>query len=95
MAAGGYPLDYAKGDAISGLDDEIAHCKVFHAGTRADDGHIVTAGGRVLCVCALGQGVADARSVAYQRVRSIRWDNVQYRGDIGYRALAREMIARD
>ena len=95
MAAGGYPLDYAKGDVISGLDDDIAHCKVFHAGTRADDGHIVTAGGRVLCVCALGRSVADARSVAYQRVRGIGWNNVQYRGDIGYRALAREMIARE
>ena len=94
MAAGGYPFDYAKGDVIRGLGADVRDCKVFHAGTARSNADIVTAGGRVLSVCALGRGVADARSIAYQRVREIKWNNVQYRRDIGYRALAREMQAK-
>ncbi len=91
MAAGGYPDDYAKGDAISGLDGvDSDDLKVFHAGTRQHNGEVVTAGGRVLCVTALGQRVADAQKRAYQGVTAIEWAGSQYRTDIGYRAIARE-----
>ncbi|MGY6564266.1 MAG: phosphoribosylamine--glycine ligase [Halomonadaceae bacterium] len=92
LAAGGYPGSYRKGDAIVGLDAaEATGCKVFHAGTAEDDqGRIVTSGGRVLCVTALGQGVSKARDLAYQGVAAIHWDGVQFRRDIAYRAIARE-----
>jgi len=91
MAAGGYPDSYPKGDAISGLDDlDSADLKVFHAGTALKDGQVVTAGGRVLCVTALGERVADAQARAYEGVKAINWDQRQYRSDIGYRAIARE-----
>ncbi|MES1942796.1 phosphoribosylamine--glycine ligase [Salinisphaera sp. PC39] len=89
MAAGGYPGDYRKGDAISGLGNDTADTKVFHAGTALADGRVVTAGGRVLCVCALGDDVAEARRRAYDRTDTIRWPDVHYRRDIGYRALNR------
>jgi len=89
LAAGGYPFDYRKGDVITGLDDDVADCKVFHAGTRRDDGEVVTAGGRVLCVCALGDGVAAAQARAYDRVGRIAWRDVYYRSDIGHRAIGR------
>ncbi len=89
LAAGGYPFDYRKGDAISGLDDDVAQCKVFHAGTRRADGEVLTSGGRVLCVCALGDDVAEAQARAYDRVGRIAWRDVYYRRDIGYRALRR------
>jgi phosphoribosylamine--glycine ligase len=90
LAAGGYPDSYRKGDVIEGLagiDD--THCKVFHAGTREVDGQVVTAGGRVLCVCALGDTVAAAQARAYERVRRIHWRDMYYRTDIGYRAIRR------
>jgi phosphoribosylamine--glycine ligase len=91
MAAGGYPGDYRKGDIISGLPtEELADAKVFHAGTTQYDGQIVTAGGRVLCACALGDNVYQAKLSAYELVRQIHWDDVYYRTDIGYRAIARE-----
>ena len=90
LAAGGYPGHYEQGDIISGLDDEFSDTKVFHAGTRYEAGNVVTAGGRVLCACALGETVLEARSTAYARVTEIHWDNIQYRTDIGYRAIARE-----
>ncbi len=90
MAAGGYPGDYAKGDPIDGLDLELADTKVFHAGTCLEDGRVETSGGRVLCVCALGKNVGTAQALAYQRVKGISWSNVQYRSDIGHRAIARE-----
>ena len=91
MAAGGYPGDYRKGDIISGLPtEEPADAKVFHAGTMEKDGHIVTAGGRVLCACALGDTVYQAKLRAYELVQQIRWTDVYYRSDIGYRAIARE-----
>ncbi len=92
MAAGGYPDSYDKGDAISGLDniDDDA-VKVFHAGTTEDeDGNIVTAGGRVLCVVALGDNVSSAQKRAYEAVNKIQWKDVYYRHDIGHRAIARE-----
>jgi phosphoribosylamine--glycine ligase len=90
LAAGGYPDGYAQGDEISGLPEgEQAEVKVFHAGTRRVDGKVVTAGGRVLCVCALGETVAAAQRRAYEQAGRIRWNNMYYRTDIGYRAIGR------
>jgi phosphoribosylamine--glycine ligase len=90
MAAQGYPGDYTKGDAIEGIPEETEDTKVFHAGTAERDGVIVTSGGRVLCVTALGDTVAAAQARAYEVVKKIRWNGAQYRSDIGYRAIARE-----
>lgn len=89
MAAGGYPESYNKGDVIHGLDS-VSGAKVFHAGTAEKDGQIVTNGGRVLCVVALGDSVTEAQAKAYEGVKQINWDNVYYRTDIGHRAIARE-----
>jgi len=89
MASGGYPGRYRKGDPIDGLQDEMPATKVFHAGTRREDGQVVTSGGRVLCVCALGESIGLARERAYRRTARIDWPEAFYRGDIGYRALAR------
>jgi phosphoribosylamine--glycine ligase len=90
MAAGGYPESYDKGDPISGLeasgDDAL---KVFHAGTRMEDGEVVTNGGRVLCVVGLGKDVAEAQATAYRGVDGIDWKNRYFRTDIGYRAIDR------
>jgi phosphoribosylamine--glycine ligase len=72
----------------------VAGEKVFHAGTATQDGTVVTAGGRVLCVTALGDSVAEAQARAYALVRQISWDNVYYRSDIGYRAVAREQAGK-
>jgi phosphoribosylamine--glycine ligase len=95
MAAGGYPGTYAKGDVIAGLPAHDApDVKVFHAGTALHDRAVVTSGGRVLCVTALGESVAAAQRRAYEVVRGIRWKNAQYRTDIGYRAIAREQAQR-
>lgn len=91
MAAGGYPGEYRNGDVIEGLNSEIADTRVFHAGTAIKDDEIVTNGGRVLCVCGLGNTVGIAQHLAYERVTTIHWDQVQYRSDIGYRAIAREI----
>ena len=90
LAAQGYPGSYPKGDAIEGLDQPTDDTKVFHAGTQLDGGRVVTAGGRVLCVCALGDSVSEAQAAAYQRASTIHWPGMQYRRDIGYRAIARE-----
>jgi phosphoribosylamine--glycine ligase len=91
MAAGGYPESYDKGHVITGLPQgEQEGLKVFHAGTKMQDGQVVTSGGRVLCVTALGDSVANAQKKAYDMVGKIRWDGVYYRTDIGYRAVARE-----
>ncbi len=91
MAAGGYPLKYGKGDVISGLPDgEQEGLKVFHAGTKNQDGRIVTSGGRVLCATALGASVNEAQARAYELVKKITWDKVYYRTDIGHQAVARE-----
>jgi len=94
MAAEGYPDDVRKGDAIEGLDVAAAlpgPGKVFHAGTREDaGGRVVTSGGRVLCAVGLGPTVRAAQSQAYELVNSINWQGVQFRHDVGYRAIARE-----
>ena len=93
MAAGGYPDAYSKGDPISGLDAASKlPGKVFHAGTRAEGTQIVTAGGRVLCAVGLGEDVAAAQVQAYELVHEIHWNLVQYRRDIGYRAIERDSI---
>ncbi len=92
LAAAGYPGDYPQGDVISGLEAaaEISDSKVFHAGTAEQNNQVITAGGRVLCATALGKTVTEARQKAYQVVSKIHWQGVFYRGDIGYRAIARE-----
>jgi phosphoribosylamine--glycine ligase len=91
LAAGGYPLDYAKGDVISGLDGLDGDAvKVFHAGSRLEGNDVVTNGGRVLCVVGLGADVSSAQRVAYEAVAALDWHNIYCRRDIGYRAVARE-----
>ncbi|MDQ2069645.1 phosphoribosylamine--glycine ligase [Natronospira bacteriovora] len=91
LAAGGYPADYRKGDAIQGLPErEDGVTKVFHAGTKEDNGQVVTSGGRVLCATALGETIEQARDHAYKLADSIKWDGVYYRRDIGHRAIAHE-----
>ncbi|MCX4027619.1 phosphoribosylamine--glycine ligase [Endozoicomonas sp. SM1973] len=89
MAAGGYPENYAKGDIINGLNN-VTDAKVFHAGTKQQDNQVVTNGGRVLCVTALGKTVQQAQQAAYKATQQISWNNVYYRKDIGHRAIARE-----
>jgi phosphoribosylamine--glycine ligase len=91
MAAGGYPGRVRSGDTVTGLDAPVpADVKLFHAGTALSaDGHVVTAGGRVLTVCALGVDIADARDRAYAAVDNLRYDGAFYRHDIAYRALHR------
>jgi phosphoribosylamine--glycine ligase len=91
MAAGGYPDTYAKGAVISGLDAAARMPgKVFHAGTRLEGSQVVTNGGRVLCAVGLGATVGAAQREAYALVDTIHWNLVQYRRDIGHRAIARE-----
>ncbi len=93
MAAGGYPVAYEKGDVITGLPEtEAEGVKIFHAGTAIKDDQVVTSGGRVLCATALGATVSEAQSKAYDLARTIHWNGVYYRKDIGYRAVAREGI---
>jgi phosphoribosylamine--glycine ligase len=88
LAAAGYPESPRKGDAISGLDKERDDCKIFHAGTALADGKVVTSGGRVLGVTALGETVRQAQRTAYATVAGVRFDGMQYRKDIGHRAVA-------
>jgi phosphoribosylamine---glycine ligase len=90
LAAGGYPADYTKGDVISGLPVSSQAAKVFHAGTKEQDGKVVTNGGRVLCATALGNNVTEAQHNAYQLAKQISWNGMFYRDDIAYRAIARE-----
>lgn len=87
VAAAGYPEQPRKGDVISGLDSAPADCCVFHAGTARAGDTVVTSGGRVLCVTALGETVRQAQRTAYAAVRSIHFDGMQYRTDIGHRAI--------
>jgi phosphoribosylamine--glycine ligase len=91
LASRGYPETSSNGDVISGLDTEMTDAKVFHAGTKAlENGDIVTAGGRVLCVTALGNTIGEAQAKALELCEKVTFDGVQYRKDIGYRAIARE-----
>jgi phosphoribosylamine--glycine ligase len=96
LAAGGYPDAVRKGDVIHGLEQAARlPGKVFHAGTSASPGGdaVLTSGGRVLCAVGLGDTVAAAQQAAYALVDCIRWDGIQYRRDIGHRAIAREKAA--
>lgn len=91
MAAGGYPESYDKGELIKGLENSHSeNHKIFHAGTKQQDETVVTSGGRVLCVTALGSTVTEACEAAYSNVNTISWKQAYYRTDIGYRAIARE-----
>lgn len=88
LAAGGYPDDYQKGDIISGLPThEQQGSKVFHAGTKSIGDNITTAGGRVLCACALGDDIKEAQTKAYELASNIHWNHIYYRTDIGFKAI--------
>jgi len=91
LAAGGYPEAYKKGLIIEGLESVVDdNCKVFHAGTTQQGDNVLTNGGRVLCVTALGETAEKAQALAYENSAKITWPGVQSRQDIGYRAVARE-----
>jgi phosphoribosylamine--glycine ligase len=92
MASGGYPGSYAKGKIITGLEEANAlpDTKVFHAGTASKDGQIVTNGGRVLGVTALGQDLTAALAAAYAAVDKIHFDGAHFRRDIAAQALRRQ-----
>ena len=90
MASGGYPGKYETGKVIRGLEEaaQIEDVKVFHAGTKIDgDGNVVTAGGRVLGVTAIGDSVPAAKLQAYKAVKCIRWDGAWCRKDIADKAM--------
>jgi len=89
LAAQGYPEEPRRGDPIEGVPPPSEDCRVFHAGTRREGERLVTAGGRLLCVTALGESLRSAQRRAYEAVTAIRIPGVQYRRDIGRRALAR------
>ncbi|MFA6175856.1 MAG: phosphoribosylglycinamide synthetase C domain-containing protein, partial [Phycisphaerae bacterium] len=89
MASGGYPGDYEKGKVITGVDEaeKLGDVNVFHAGTEAKDGKVVSSGGRVLGVTALGKTIADAQAKAYQAVEKINFEKAYYRKDIADKAI--------
>ena len=87
LAAAGYPLQPRKGDVITGLPADRSDAMVFHAGTAHQDGHTVTNGGRVLCVTVLADSVRQAQQKAYEVTQAIHFEGVQYRRDIGFRAI--------
>ncbi len=88
LAAANYPDTPRTGDAIAGIPPDTEDCHVFHAGTELRDGSLVTSGGRVMCVTALGDSVKMAQTRAHKTVSAIRFDGMQYRRDIGFRAIA-------
>ena len=91
LAAKNYPSDIQTGDVISGLGQSPQDTKIFHAGTAlSEDGHVITSGGRVLCVTALGDNVLEAQIAALEVCGQVTFDGMQYRTDIGYRAIERE-----
>jgi len=91
LAAGGYPDKYTKGDEISGLNQSLSdNTKVFHAGTALSNDKVQTNGGRVLCAVALGESASQAQLNAYDVCKNIHWNNMYYRKDIGFKAIARE-----
>ncbi len=87
MAAAGYPMQPRNGDVVAGLPSDQDEVMVFHAGTSEQEGQIVTSGGRVLCVTAMAESVRLAQQKAYSAAESIAFDGMQWRSDIGYRAL--------
>jgi phosphoribosylamine--glycine ligase len=87
LAAHGYPENPRKGDALTGLPPGADDLMVFHAGTAVQDGALCTSGGRVLCVTALADNVKQAQQRAYDAARGIHFDGMQYRRDIGHRAV--------
>ncbi len=89
LAAHGYPMSPRKGDAITGLPQDTDDVVVFHAGTQMQDGQVVTSGGRVLCVTALGGTLKLAQQQAYGTLKGIHFDGMHYRSDIGHRAILR------
>jgi phosphoribosylamine--glycine ligase len=89
MASAGYPLNPRKGDVLTGLPPEAPDAIVFHAGTALQGQDLVTAGGRVLCVTALGDSAKQAQHRAYEMLEGIHFDGAQYRNDIGHRAIKR------
>ena len=90
LAAGGYPASYTRGAPIRGLDaPQPDSIKVFHAGTALAGDQVVTSGGRVLCVTALGEDIASAQRACYEAADKISWDGMTLRRDIGWRAIAR------
>ncbi|MEY4364030.1 MAG: hypothetical protein RLZZ24_1382, partial [Pseudomonadota bacterium] len=92
MAAHGYPMSPRKGDAITGLPTDSDDCVVFHAGTQQQDAQVMTSGGRVLCVTALGGTLRLAQKQAYDAIAGIAFDGAQFRRDIGYRAIQRNPV---
>lgn len=90
LAAGGYPAAYETGKVISLPSKLPQKSKIFHAGTAQQEEAIITNGGRVLCACALGKNVQEAQQNAYKLVQKISWEDMYFRPDIGYRAVARE-----
>jgi phosphoribosylamine--glycine ligase len=90
MAAANYPDTPRKGDVITGLPKKLEDAHVFHAGTTMQDGKVVTNGGRVLCVVALGDMVKHAQNHAYEIANTIHFNGSQMRGDIGHRAIGRK-----
>ncbi|GAA0294614.1 phosphoribosylamine--glycine ligase [Psychrosphaera haliotis] len=90
LAAAGYPASYPKGDVITGIPATTDTTKTFHAGTKEVNGEVVTNGGRVLCATAMGDTVTSAQQAAYQLVEQIKWQGVEYRTDIAFRAIQRE-----
>ena len=93
LAAGGYPASYNKGDVITGIPKATENAKTFHAGTKLVDGNVVTSGGRVLCATAMGATVTEAQKAAYQAVKQINWNGVEFRTDIAYKAIEREQLS--
>ena len=94
LTAGGYPGSYKGEDVITGLSAAVEddNQKVFHAGTKILGDQVVTAGGRVLCATAMGDSVSEAQARAYQLASKIDWEDMYFRNDIGWRAIARERI---
>jgi phosphoribosylamine--glycine ligase len=86
MAANGYPNSYQKGEVIA-IPDASSESKVFHAGTKLEDGNILSNGGRVLCATSLGLNLEEAQEKAYNLVNMVNWDGSYYRTDIGFKGL--------
>ncbi len=87
IASKGYPFEYEKNKEINNLENENSCQKVFHAGTKTQEGKVLSNGGRVLCVTALGSTLLDSKNLAYQKVKNIDWKDGFYRDDIGDKAI--------